>query len=564
MAKIAPDVERMLGIQTEEFLKNNSFAYDITPIADIHLHSHRDWEMEENGNIIYIYVFMGIALLVLIIAGINFMNLSTARSAKRAKEVGIRKVSGATRKMLISQFLLESIIQSFIALFIAFVLLELFIPVFNNIMNIHIDLFNDHIGQTILFGIVLTLVYGLFAGSYPAFFLSSFKPISVLKGDLTKTKSGVFFRKSLVVIQFTASVVLIIGMIIIFKQINFMHEKDLGFKGDQIIVVPIQTDKMSQNFESYKSIFLSDANVINVARSSFIPGDNPSQTMFQFEDSEDNLPLWNLNVDDDFVTTMGMEIIEGRDFNDEMQSDSGIYFLLNETAVRNFNIDNPIGKRMYAYVGMNERALGTVIGVIKDFHIEGFNNAIKPMILMNSNYLWWVTFKISPVNMNETIAGIESKWNELEPSHPFRYTFMDDRFAKHFEQQESFAMIFLYLTLLAIFIAILGLYGLASFTTEQRTKEIGIRKVLGASVPQLINMLIKEFVKLVLLANLIAWPISLILAKNWLSRFSYQIDLPISPFILATVLALIIAILTVSFQAYRAAISEPVNALKYE
>lgn len=564
LAKIEPDVERLLGVQSEEFYKNNSFAYDIQPIADIHLHSNRDWELEENGNIMYIYVFMGIALLVLIIAGINFMNLSTARSAKRAKEVGIRKVSGATRKMLITQFLLESIIQSFIALFIAFVLLELFIPIFNNIMNIQIDLFNDHFGQTILFGIVLTIVYGLFAGSYPAFFLSSFKPISVLKGDLTKTKSGVVFRKSLVVIQFTASVVLIIGMIIIFKQISYMHEKDLGFRGDQIIVVPIQTDKMSQNFESYKNIFLSDANVINVARSSYLPGDDPNQSMFQLEDSEENLPLWNLNVDDDFVTTMGMEIIEGRDFNDEMQSDSGIYFLLNETAVRNFNIDNPVGKRLYTFTGPDTRTLGTVIGVIKDFHIEGFNSAIKPMILMNSDYLWWVTFKISPANIRETIAGIERKWNELEPSHPFRYTLMDERFAKHFEQQESFAQIFLYLTLLAIFIAILGLYGLASFTTEQRTKEIGIRKVLGASVTQLINMLTKEFVKLVLLANIIAWPISLILAKNWLSRFSYQIDLPISPFILATVLALIIAILTVSFQAYRAAVSEPVNALKYE
>ena len=225
LAKIEPDVERLLGVQSEEFYKNNSFAYDIQPIADIHLHSNRDWELEENGNIMYIYVFMGIALLVLIIAGINFMNLSTARSAKRAKEVGIRKVSGATRKMLITQFLLESIIQSFIALFIAFVLLELFIPIFNNIMNIQIDLFNDHFGQTILFGIVLTIVYGLFAGSYPAFFLSSFKPISVLKGDLTKTKSGVVFRKSLVVIQFTASVVLIIGMIIIFKQISYMQKK---------------------------------------------------------------------------------------------------------------------------------------------------------------------------------------------------------------------------------------------------------------------------------------------------------------------------------------------------
>lgn len=565
MDKIAPDVERFLGMPSEEFLKNNSFSYDIQPVSDIHLYSNRDWEIEQNGNIMYLYVFIGIALLVLIIAGINFMNLSTARSAKRAKEVGIRKVSGATRKMLLTQFLLESIIQSFIALFFAFILLELFIPGFNNVMNIQIDLFNDHIGQTILFGVVLTIVYGLFAGSYPAFFLSSFKPITVLKGDLTKTKSGVVFRKSLVVLQFTASIVLIIGMIIIFKQINFMHEKDLGFVGDQIIVVPVQTDKMATNFDSYKSSFLTDANVINVARSSYIPGDQPNQTMFQIEGREDNLPLWNLNVDDDFVNTMGMEIVEGRDFNDDMQSDSGIYYLLNETAIRNFNIENPVGKRIYGFNGNdNDKVPGTVIGVIKDFHTEGFNSTIKPMILVSGDFLWWVTFKISPEKMSETIAGIEAKWNELEPTHPFRYTFMDERFGKHFEQQESFALIFLYLTLLAIFIAILGLYGLASFTAEQRTKEIGIRKVLGASVPQLINMLTKEFVKLVLLANLIAWPISLILAKNWLARFSYQIDMPVSPYLLATLIALVIAIVTVSLQAYKAAVSEPINALKYE
>ncbi len=243
MKKIEPDVERFLKITVEEFLKQgNAFEYQLQPLKDIHLHSQKDWEIEQNGNIIYIYVFIGIAILVILIAGINFMNLSTARAGKRAKEVGVRKVTGASRKMLIVQFLTESVIQSFIALFLAFILVELFLPGFNNIMETNLDLFNDHIGQTVLFSLAVTLFYGLFAGSYPAFFLSAFQPIAVLKGDLTKTKGGALLRKSLVVIQFTASTILIIGMIIIFQQISFLQNKDIGFKGDQVIVAPLQTD----------------------------------------------------------------------------------------------------------------------------------------------------------------------------------------------------------------------------------------------------------------------------------------------------------------------------------
>ena len=251
MKKIAPDVERFMKTTVEEMLKgDNMFEYQLMPLKDIHLHSNKEWEIRQNGNVLYIYVFIGIALLVIIIAGINFMNLSTARSGKRAKEVGVRKVSGASKNMLITQFLVESVIQSFIALFIAFILVELFLPGFNNILETELFLFNDYLGETILFSLMVTLFYGLFAGSYPAFFLSSFLPIAVLKGDFTKTKGGALLRKILVITQFTASTILIIGMIIIFKQISFMHNKDIGFEGDQVIVVPIQTDKMANNFRN--------------------------------------------------------------------------------------------------------------------------------------------------------------------------------------------------------------------------------------------------------------------------------------------------------------------------
>ena len=566
LKKIEPDVERFLKITVEEFFKQgNSFDYQLQPLQDIHLYSHKDWEIQQNGNIMYIYVFIGIALLVILIAGINFMNLSTARSGKRAKEVGVRKVTGASRKMLIFQFLTESVIQSFIALFLAFILVELFITGFNNVMESNLNLFNDHLGQTILFALFVTLFYGLFAGSYPAFFLSKFQPVDVLKGDFTKTKGGALLRKALVVIQFTASTILIIGMIIIFKQISYLHNKDIGFQGNQVIVVPIQTDQMTENFRNYKDIFLKDSKVLSVSRASYFPGDLPNQNMYVLEGSEEQLPLWNMEVDYDFFKTLDIELLEGRLFDREKESDSIPYFILNETAVKNLNIENPIGRRMGTYINQQGTLIyGNVVGVIKDFHVEGFNQPIRPMILSISNNVWFASFKMAPDNMNTTVNFIEKEWTKLEPTHPFRYAFLDQKFGALLRQQENFGTMFLFLTILAIIISAMGLYGLASYTAEQRTKEIGIRKVLGASVSQIMNMLTKDFMKLVLIANIFAWPITYILAKDWLSNFSYQIDMPILPFVFATILALIIALLTVSTQAYLAANSDPVNALKYE
>jgi putative ABC transport system permease protein len=564
LKKIEPDVENFLKITVEEFFKQgNTFEYQLQPIKDIHLTSHKDWEIKQNGNIIYIYVFIGIALLVILIAGINFMNLSTARSGKRAKEVGVRKVTGASRKMLIVQFLTESLVQSFLALFIAYILVELFLPGFNNIMETNLDLFNENLSRTILFSLLVTLFYGLFAGSYPAFFLSAFQPVAVLKGDLTKTKGGALLRKALVVIQFTASTILIIGMIIIFKQISYLHNKDIGFSGEQVIVVPIQTDQMTENFRNYKDIFLKNSKVQSVTRASYFPGDAPNQNMYVLEGNEEQLPLWNLEVDYDYFKTLDIELKEGRLFNRELESDSIPYFILNETAVRNLNIENAIGRRIGANWG-EEIRYGNIVGIVKDFHIEGFNQPIRPMVLTVSNWVWFASFKIAPEDMSATIDFIETEWNKLEPSHPFRYTFLDQKFGALLRQQENFGTMFLFLTILAIIISAMGLYGLASYTAEQRTKEIGIRKVLGASVGQIMNMLTKDFMKLVFIANIFAWPITYLLAKNWLSNFSYQIDMPVLPFILATLLALIIALLTVSTQAYQAANSDPVDSLKYE
>ncbi|RLD27021.1 MAG: ABC transporter permease [Bacteroidetes bacterium] len=566
MKKISPQVEQMLKININEFLEQgNNFEYQLEPLADIHLHSNKDLEIQQNGNIMYIYVFIGIALLVILIAGINFMNLSTARSGKRAKEVGVRKVTGASRKMLITQFLTESVIQSFIALFLAYILVELFLPGFNNIMETNLSLFNEHLNQTIIFSLLITLGYGLFAGSYPAFFLSGFQPVTVLKGDLTKTKGGALLRKSLVVIQFTASIILIIGMIIIFKQISYMHNKDVGFEGNQVVVVPIQTEKVVNNFRSYKDIFLKNSNIISATRSSYLPGDGMNQSMYDIEGNKEKVPFWNLEVDYDFFKTLDIKLLEGRLFDREKESDSITYYILNETAVKNYNIENAVGKRIGAFINNEgDMAYSNIIGVVKDFHVEGFNQSIRPMLLSISNRVWNASFKIAPENMTATIAFIEEEWAKIEPTHPFRYTFLDAKFGALFRQQENFGTMFLFLTILAIIISAMGLYGLASYTAEQRTKEIGVRKVLGASVGQIMKMLTKDFIKLVLIANVFAWPLTYLIAKNWLSNFSYQIDMPILPYVFATLLAVLIALLTVSTQAYLAANSDPVNALKYE
>lgn len=565
MTYVKPEVEQFIQVTVEEFLeKGNSYEYELHTIQSIHLHSQREWEIEQNSDIIYIYVFIAIAFLVLLIAGINFMNLATARSAKRAKEVGIRKVSGATRGMLITQFLMESVIQSIMALFLAFIMVEFFLPGFNQVMNADLELLDNNFLKTLGFALLVTVIYGLFSGSYPALFLSGFQPIKILKGDMTKTKEGSFFRKVLVVTQFAASIILIIGMSIIFLQISYMHNKNLGFNGEQVMVVPIQTDKMAEDFESYKGEFQKIPNVLSVARSSYLPGDNPNQNMYEMEGSADPLPLWNLEVDLDFMQTLNMEVLEGEFFNEDLTGDSTLTYILNETALKSYNIENPIGRRIGSPDSDGDPNYGTIVGIVKDFHIEGFNQPIKPMILTYSDNLYWTSIKIAPENMSETIAAVERTWNTLEPSHPFRYTFLDANFGALFEQQENFGTMFLYLTILAIIISCMGLYGLAAFTAEQRTKEIGIRKVLGASVPTLMQMLSSDFLKLVLFANLFAWPISLLLTKNWLSGFSYQIDMPWMPYILAAILALFIAMLTVSHQAYLAAVSDPVKALKYE
>jgi putative ABC transport system permease protein len=322
---------------------------------------------------------------------------------------------------------------------------------------------------------------------------------------------------------------------------------------------------MANSFRNYKGIFLKNSKVLSISRASYFPGDTPNQNMFALEGSQEQLPLWNLEVDHDYFKTLDIKLAKGRLFDKNLDSDSIPTYILNEAAVKNLNIENPIGRRLGT--GINQQGTigyGTVVGIVKDFHIEGFNQPIRPMILRTSNSVWFASFKIAADDMNSTISFIENEWNKIEPTHPFRYEFLDQKFGALLRQQENFGTMFLFLTILAIIISAMGLFGLASYTAEQRTKEIGVRKVLGASVPQVMKMLTTDFIKLVLIANVFAWPIAYLLAKDWLSNFSYQIGMPILPYLFATLLALVIALITVSSQAYIAANSDPVNALKYE
>lgn len=568
--KMSPQLKEMARMSFDEFLAaGNRFEAYLQPITDIHLGGNLDWELQANSDRKFIYIFSIIAFLVLLIASINFMNLATARSAKRAKEVGVRKVVGAPRSALIGQFLGEALLQSLIAMFLAVVFIELVLPYFNNIVGKEISLFS---GKSFLFYVFLGSIFiivGLFAGSYPAFYLSGFRPAAVLKGTLVKGSGGVKFRKALVVTQFAISVALIIGVLFVSQQLSYLQNADLGFEKEQLVMIEVNKRETIQQMETVKAEILKHTDIVSMTASSFLPSDgDPNQTMFSVtkEGTEQHYPLWNMEADFDFIETMGLEIVAGRAFDRNLATDSITAYILNESAVKGFGWENAVGKEISELDSNPEDiTVGKVIGVVKDFHTEGFTKQIKPMIIsVNPRFTYNVAIRVSPNNMAESLAHIEETWKSFEPEYPFHYDFLDQKFAALYSAEERLNEVFFYFTLLAIFIACLGLFGLASYTAEQRTKEIGIRKVLGASISNITLLLTKEFILLVLISNIIAWPIAYFMMQKWLETFAYPTDITIWTFALASVLGLVIAVLTVSFQAIKAAVGNPVRALRYE
>ncbi|UCC38535.1 MAG: ABC transporter permease [Candidatus Aminicenantes bacterium] len=543
--------------------------YFLQPLTSIHLHSKLEGEISGNSNILYIYIFASIALFILLIACINFMNLATARSATRAKEVGMRKVIGAHKRELIRQFLGESIIYSFFSLIVALILVQFALPLFRSISGTELRMNFAEMSWLIpgLLGFVLFV--GIIAGSYPALFLSSFQPAMVLKGSLKSGAANKRFRSTLVVAQFVISVALIIGTGIVLNQLDYMKNTNLNFDKKNVIFVRITDQKLRQSLEFIKNELKNIPGVISLASSSNVPGQTTDVSPHIPEGfQEDNSQLMeSIDIDHDFLPTLGIEIVDGRNFSTEFATDTKEAVIINETAAKKFGWDKPVGKTIKS-PGSGFPMLWrtkTVIGVVRDFHFSSLHKIIMPLLIGNgTNYLDTISIKIGHENTRETLSALQEKWKEIDPFRPFEYSFLDETFDSQYRSDERLSKIFASFTVFAIFIACLGLFGLASFMAEQRTKEIGIRKVLGASVPGIVTLLSKNFLKLVIIANIIAWPISYFVMKNWLQNFAYRTNMGLGVFVLTGVLSLCIALLTVSYQSIKASVANPVDSIKYE
>jgi putative ABC transport system permease protein len=537
----------------------------LQPLTDIHLHSNLFREMETNSDITYIYIFSAVALFILLIACINFMNLTTARAAIRTKEVGVRKVSGADRRQLVKQFLGEAVLTSFFAFLLGLVFIEFLLPVFNFLTG---RLLSFNYYDNVLFLSVLTgiaILVGLISGSYPALVLSAFKPADSLKGK-KHGSGGHLLRKGLVVFQFTISISLMIATGIVYHQLDYIQNKKLGFQTEQLVIIPIRDDAMRLKYETVKQQLLQHSGVVSATASGNLPGGGDWGIPYRPEGfSEDQIPpMRMLVVDQDFVATFGIELAAGRVFSKDYPGDAAGAYMINEEAAEQLGWENPTGK-LIAMPAI-EREAAPVIGVLKDFHFRSMREKIGPIMLFIPPPAWFSFFsvRVRPQNISETLTFLEKKWAEFDPDHPFDYAFLDERINRLHQSEKRMGRLLGHVAILAIFIACLGLFGLAAFTAERRTKEIGIRKVLGASVGNIILLLSKDFAKLVLTGFIVSLPFSYYVMNRWLQNFAYHIDIGWWVFALSGGLALIIALLTVSYQAVRAAIANPVKALRYE
>jgi putative ABC transport system permease protein len=554
-----------------EEIRESNIRFDpyLQSLTSIHLHSDLMAEIGSNSDINYIYLLMAVTLFILILASINFMNLSTAKSANRAREVGIRKVAGAEKRNLVTQFIGESVIISMISLFITFFLIELILPTFNNLTGKHLDMQYILDWQITLGFILLALIVGIFAGSYPAFYLSSFNPIRVLQGRIRAGSSNSLLRNVLVLVQFSISIALIIGTVIIYRQLNFIKNMDLGFDEENIIVITLRNEECRRRGAVIKNEFLRNPDVTGVSLTNGYPGGTLSGTGYFPEGYGDEDPwlIYGFDIDPDFIhNTARMEIVEGRNISWNFPSDSTAV-LINETLARQLDwVDDPIGRIIES--DHSDSIQYRVVGVVGDFHNQSLHSRINPIIL---RYLdgepRFILARIRGEDQGTVLAELELAWKEINPELPFDFIFLDDKIGELYEFENKTGKIFMYFTLFAMLIAALGLHGLASFIAEQRTKEIGIRKAMGSSVGGISFILSKDFARPVLLSNLLAWPLAWFTMKQWLQNFEYQTDMSwriVWIFAMAGIAALILALITVNIQTVRTAASNPVNALRYE
>ncbi len=560
--------QRMENVIKQIFKKHNSFPEDLKydyflqPLTNIHLDLNPGNKLPTERDSDTILVLTGIALLILLIACINFINLATAQASIREKEVGVRKVVGADRLQLAIQFIGESVILSLLAFVIALPMVETLLPAFNQYADKNLTLFSYDNVYLILVLPLMAIFIGVIAGSYPAIFISSFQPVSILHGRLhggkANTKSG--FRSILVIAQFVVSIIFIVSTLIMNNQLRFIKNKNLGYNKDHIVVVPISDQSVKVKYKLYKTEILRNASVINATASSYLPSEQGyNQNVYFKGPAEGKMDYMSwIPVDKDFIATMKLKLTRGSNFPMD-NSNASLSYILNESAVKQIGWNNPVGKPM------NIIGWGNVIGVIKDFHFQSLHNKIEPLALcIYPEAYQFLHIRVKPENISSTISFMENKWKEFFPDKVFEYSFFDEDFYKLYKAEIRLDNIFNFITALAILVACLGLFGLAHNSTGRRTKEIGIRKILGSTVPGVIMLLLKDFVRWVLAANIIAFPVAYYFMNKWLQNFAYRIELSWWVFLVSGCIALLIAIATVSYQAIKAAIANPVESLKYE
>lgn len=584
-AEMADDLEAQLPAFADKYYHPNRpegerVELDLQPVTDIHLYSSLENEMNSNGSIFYVYLFSAVAVLILVIACVNFMNLATARSAERAREVGMRKVLGADRSQLFKQFMGESLLLSLLAVILAVLLVYLVLPYFNSFIEKELP-FNLFENPFLFGGLVMLIPFvGFSAGIYPSLFLSGFRPIAILKGEAIKGKRGVMMRKGLVVFQFSLSVILIIGTILLYLQLRHMQNKDLGFRQEQIVLLPMDQNLIAWEFEQFKAEALRSSAVQSVAAVSKILGseENHQWKMYPANTPQGaNRSMPALHVTYDFVDTYDIEILAGRTFSREFPTDKEQAILINREMLQVLDLENPedaLGEPFYYEASEQERIPLSVVGVVDNFNYTSLKKEIGPLIIRLADgtrpilqTMSYAAVRIAPESMTEGLNYLEEIWSEINYIDPFEYSFQDRELQKVYTTEMTMGRMTGAFSLLSIFVACLGLFGLASFTASKRTKEIGIRKTLGASIGNIMLLLSGDYLKLILFANLISWPVAYLLINNWIQNFPYRISLGwnlLLVFAGTMILSAIICIATVSYQSLKAALINPVDSIRQE
>ena len=566
---ISPAYMAFLGDAADLGNIHDIYVIVLRPIEDIHLNAELMWEIEPQGNMTSVYIFSIVSVLILIMACFNFMNLSTALGSKRAREVGIRKTAGATRGQLIAQLLSESILIALVSLVVALIIIELVLPGFNTSAGKELSLYTFLKPRYLLVLLFIVFGTGVLAGLYPAFYLSRFNPMVVLRKNVEPRGTRFSFRQVLVVLQFSISILLIIGTITAYLQINYFYNKSLGYDQENLFVISTESSTVRNNLETFKTSLLQYPEVKKVTSSGSIPASRDfSDRGFKIEEMEDMISSITIGVGYDFFDTYGIEFLAGRPFSREYGTDTASKYIVNETAIKKLGIASPdaaIGVHYGSFDSQSKYEPGEIIGVLKDFHFKPLDKKIEPITFsLNEDWMEYITIRYETKSMQDFVARIEEAWKNHFPNDEYAYFILKERYESLYIDETRMKNILLSFTFLAIFVGCLGLFGLAAFVAQQKSKEIGIRKVHGAPVGSIVYMLTRQFSYWVLLANIIAWPLAFYFLDDWLSNFYYRIGMPYWVFVVSGLLALVLALITVSYKAYKAAVSDPLESINYE